>query len=111
MSDLGNIDGTYKEGMVQKKRKNYLRAARWFRMCQKYYEYGELPVYYKYLEEYGLDSFNQYEYCKSKLTEETQQMLDQEEKEHFGSWREFVKFDYMKIKEEYDMPSDKTSRT
>lgn len=22
MSDLGNIDGTYKEGMVQKKRKN-----------------------------------------------------------------------------------------
>ena len=105
MSDLGNIDGTYQEGMAEKKKKNYLCAARLFRMCHHYYEYGELPVYYPHLERYGLDAGWQYEDCKSKLTDEAQRMLEKEEDEHYGNWREFVHYDYKKIEEESSSPS------
>ena len=105
MSDLGNIDATYQEGRAEKKKKNYLRAARLFRMCHNYYLYGELPVYYWHLETYGLDSESQYEYCKSKLTDEAQQMLEEEERQHFGNWREFMRFNSEKIDEEEGIPS------
>ena len=105
MSDLGNIDATYQEGRAEKKKKNYLRAARLFRMCHNYYLYGELPVYYWHLETYGLDSESQYEYCKSKLTDEAQLMLEEEEKQHFGNWREFMRFNSEKIDEEKGIPS------
>ena len=105
MSDLGNIDGTYQEGMAEKKRKNYLCAARLFRMCHNYYEYGELPVYYQHLERYGIDAGWQYEDCKSKLTDEAQRMLEKEEQEHYGNWREFVHYDYEKTVEESNYPS------
>ncbi len=105
MSDLGNIDATYQEGRAEKKKKNYLRAARLFRMCHNYYLYGELPVYYWHLETYGLDSESQYEYCKSKFTDEAQQMLEEEERQHFGNWREFMRFNSEKIDEEEGIQS------
>jgi len=105
MSDLGNIDATYQEGRAEKKKKNYLRAARLFRMCHNYYLYGELPVYYWHLETYGLDSESQYEYCKSKLTDEAQLMLEEEERQHFGNWREFMRFNSEKIDEEKGIQS------
>lgn len=85
MSDLGSIDATYKEGRAVKKKKNYLRAARLFRMCHNYYLYGELPVYYRHLERYGLDAEWLYEDCKSKLTDEAQRMLEKEEYELCGN--------------------------
>lgn len=105
MSDLGGIDMSYTEGKMEKKRKNYLKAARLFRMCHYYYTYGELPVYYWHLECYGLNAIDQYEYCKSKLTDDAQRMLEEEENMHFDHWREFIKFNDKKIEEESYMPS------
>lgn len=105
MSDLGGIDMSYTEGKMEKKRKNYLKAARLFRMCHYYYTYGELPVYYWHLECYGLNAPDQYEYCKSKLTDETQRMLEEEENMHFDHWRDFILFNDKKIEEESGMPS------
>ena len=105
MSDLRNIDATYNEGRAEKKKKNYLRAARLFRMCHYYYVHGELPAYYWHLETYGLDSESQYEYCKSKLTDEAQQMLEEEESLLFGNWREFMKYNSKKMDEEEGIPS------
>lgn len=109
MSDLGGIDSSYKEGKEAMKKKNYLQAARLFRMCHYYYENGELPVYYMYLEQYGLDSTDKYEYCKSKLTDEAQRMLEEEE-EHRGDWREFIRFNCMKMDEEVGIPSPNRPR-
>ena len=105
MSDLGGIDMCYREGKDEKKKNNYLCAARLFRMCHYYYEYGELPEYYPQLESYGLDAMGQYEYCKSKLTDEAQRMLEKEEEGHSGDWREFVRYDLEKIEEESNAPS------
>lgn len=105
MSDLGGIEICYIEGKEQKEKKNYLCAARLFRMCHHYYEYGELPVYYPLLKRYGLDAKRQYKDCKSKLTDETQHMLEKEEQEHHGNWREFVRHDSEKIREEAGSPS------
>ncbi|MBO4820132.1 MAG: hypothetical protein J5548_01520 [Prevotella sp.] len=110
MSDLRNIDISYKEGRAEKKKKNYLRAARLFKMCHCFYLYGELPEYYWHLESYGLDSESQYEYCKSKLTDEAQQMLEEEERQHFGNWRDFVRFNSEKMDEEEGIPSPNRSR-
>lgn len=105
MSDLGGIDMSYTEGKMEKKKKNYLKAARLFRMCHNYYVYGELPVYYWHLETYGLNAESQYEYCKSKLTDEAQRMLEEEDKLCFEHWRDYVRFDEMKIEEESGTPS------
>ena len=105
MSDLGGIDLSYREGKEEKKKKNYLRAARLFRMCHYYYTYGELPVYFSHLEKFGMNAMEQYEYCKSKLTDEAQQMLGTEMYKHEGSWRDFVRYDIMKMKEEENTPS------
>ena len=105
MSDLGNIEPPYREGLAEKKAKNYLRAARWFRICYYYYEYGELPMYFMQLESYGLDAMDKFEYCKSKLTDEAQRMLEKEEREHYGDWREFIRLNYKKMDEEENMPS------
>ncbi len=105
MSDLGGIDLNYSEGKLEKRKKNYLKAARLFLVCHYYYNYGELPVYYSHLERYGLNAMNQYEFCKSKLTDEAQRMLEKEEREFEGSWRDFVSFVYQRIKEEEGLPS------
>lgn len=105
MSDLGNIEPPYKEGMKEKQSKNYLRAARWFRICFYYYDDGELPFYDIYLEYYGLDAIDQFEYCKSRLTDEAQGMLEMEEEEHQGDWEEFIQFNYKKMKEEANLSS------
>lgn len=110
MSDLGGIEMCYLEGKEEKKKKNYLCAARLFRMCHYYYEYGELPVYYPHLERYGIDAEWQYEDCKSKLTVEAQRMLEEEERTHFGDWREFMRFNSEKMDEEQGMPSPNKPR-
>ena len=105
MSDLRNIEPPYLDGMEAKKEKNYLRAARYFRICSYYYELGELPVYDEQLDFYGKHAHSQYKFCKYRLTDEARRMLEKEEREHRGSWREFVYFNYQKIMEEANMPS------
>ena len=105
MSSLGGIDMSYREGMEEKKKKNYLLAARLFLNCYYYYEYGELPVYDWRLEKYGQDAINQYEYCKSKLTDEAQRILEYQEETFHGDWRDFIRFNIQMMQEEADSPS------
>jgi hypothetical protein len=105
MQDVYGILGCYDEGMCAKKKKNYLQAARCFRMCRYYYEQGELNVYYRHIERKALNSYHWFDYCKSRLTNEAQNMLDKEEAEFRGYWRDFIRFDCQKIDEEKDLPS------
>lgn len=109
MQDIYGIIGCYDEGMEAKKEKNYLRAARCFRMCRYYYEYGELNFYFSHVEKRAQKSYRLYDRCKSKLTKEAQYMLYIEEAEFHGYWRDFVKFDQHKINEEKDSPSPNIS--
>ena len=105
MGDAYGILGSYEEGKTARKKKNYLQAARCFRMCRYYYEQSELPVYYIQVEFYAMRSYHWFDYCKSKLTEEAQEMLEKEESEFHGNWRDFVRFDQQKIDEETGTPS------
>ena len=105
MQDAYGILGCYDEGMKAKKKKNYLQAARYFRMCRYYYEQGELNVYYWHIERRALKSYYLFDYCKAKLTDEAQKMLDKEESEFRGHWRDFVRFDGEKIEAEECLPS------
>ena len=110
MRDIYGIIGCYDEGMEAKKEKNYLQAARCFRMCRYYYEYGELNFYFSHVEKRAKESYRLYVRCKSKLTKEAQYMLYIEEAEFRGCWRDFVKFDQQKIMEEKDSPSPNKSK-
>ena len=105
MQDVYGIIYCYEDGMSAKKKKNYLQAARSFRMCRYYYEQGELNVYYRHVERKALNSYHWYDYCKSRLTDEAQNMLDKEEAEFRGHWRDFVRFDIEKIEAEAGLPS------
>ncbi len=105
MQDAYGILGCYDEGMCAKKKKNYLQAARCFRMCCYYYEHGELNTYYSHIERRALKSYYLFDYCKAKLSEEAQKMLDREESEFRGDWRDFVRFDREKIEAEAGLPS------
>lgn len=40
--DIYGIINCYEEGKAEMKKKNFLKAARLFRMCRYYYEQGEL---------------------------------------------------------------------
>ncbi len=103
--DIYGILCCYDEGMAEKKKRNYLKAARLFRMCRYYYEQGELDTYYWHVERRAWKSYYCFNYCKAKLTKEAQQMLDKEESEFLGHWRDFVRFDQQKIDEEEGFPS------
>ena len=105
MQDAYGILGCYDDGIRAKKKKNYLQAARNFRMCRYYYEHGELDYYYSHIEKRALKSYYWFNYCKTKLTEEAQEMLDKEESEFRGSWRDFVRFNQQKIEDEKSLPS------
>ncbi len=105
MSALGGIIFNYEEGEEAMKEKNFLKAARLFRMCHLYYEQGELSYYDLTADKYGNDSICRYEYCKSRLTDEARKMLETEENEYYGHWRDFVKYDQQKIEEESGKPS------
>ena len=105
MQDVYGIIGCYEEGMEAKKKKNYLEAARCFRMCYYYYEYGELNVYYRHVERRAQKSYYWFDYCKSKLTEDAQKMLELEESAFRGNWRDFVRFQQQKIDKEKGVPS------
>ena len=105
MQDAYGILDCYSDGMDAKKKKNYLQAARCFRMCRYYYEQSELSDYYFQVERRAHKSYYWFDYCKSKLTDDAQNMLENEESGFRGHWRDFVRFDEQRIKEEKDTPS------
>jgi hypothetical protein len=110
MQDAYGILYSFDEGKYAKKKKNYLQAARCFRICRYFYEQGELSEYYPHVERRALKSYHWFDYCKSKLTDEAQNMLDKEEAEFCVNWRDFVHFNYQKIEEEKGMPSPNRPR-
>ena len=105
MQDAYGILGCYEEGMEAKKKKNYLEAARCFRMCRYYYEMGELDTYYWNVERRAQKSYYWFDYCKSKLTEDAQKLLELEESAFRGNWRDFVRFQQQKIDKGKGVPS------
>ena len=111
MSSIIAVIETYEEGMEAKRQKNYLRAARLFRMCSYYYEEGELPVFFEKVKRYGEDAMSQFEKCNSMLTKKGQRMLKKEERNFKKKkWTEFVAFDAAKIQQEYNTPSPNKSQ-
>lgn len=71
MSDLWNVISSYNAGESAFEKGNYIEAARQFRSCYLYYEYGELPQYYEEVDKKGCDSINRYKEILNKyLTEE-----------------------------------------
>lgn len=95
---------THEEAKAAKRKRNYLKAARLYRMCHNHYNYGELgDIFYSNVLRYGLSAYDSYLYCKSKLTNEAQMMLEKEENE-MGDWREFIGFDSDRIEMEKDSP-------
>lgn len=105
MRDAYGILDCYEEGMEAKKKKNHLKAARCFRMCYYYYEYGDLNVYYRHIERRAHKSYHWFDYCKSKLTEDAQKALELEESSFCGNWRDFVRFQEQMIDKEKSLPS------
>lgn len=111
MSSIGAVIETYEEGMEAKRQKNYLRAARLFRMCSYYYEEGELPEFSEKVKRYGENSMWQFEKCNSMLTKKSQRMLKKEERMFKSkNWTEFVAFDAEKTRQEHNTPSPNKSQ-
>ena len=95
---------THEEAKAARRKRNYLKAARLYRMCHNHYNYGELgDIFYSNVQGYGLSAYDSYLYCKSKLTNEAQIMLEKEEDE-MGDWREFVRLDSDRIEMEKGSP-------
>ena len=74
-------------------------------MCRYYYEMGELDTYYWNVERRAQKSYYWFDYCKSKLTEEAQKLLELEESAFRGNWRDFVRFQQQKIDKGKGVPS------
>ncbi len=106
MSSLDSVIEYYNKGIEAKTEKNFLRAARYFRMCYYHFQEGELPLFDEKVKQCGEDSTRQYYFCKSRLTDEAKRMLEKERKTMLnGNWQKFVQFTYNKILEEWNTPS------
>lgn len=112
MSAIGPIIDNYEAAKQAEKEKNYLLAARYYRICSLFYENGELPMYDSQVEEYGTNSYSSYLSCRAKLLDEAQQMLTSEMKDFYkrkrdGSidWRKFIDEEYDRIMSEHGKPS------
>ena len=96
---------THKEAKAAKRKRNYLKAARLYRMCHYEYYNGELgDIFFLHVQIYGESAYRRYLYCKSKLTNEAQMMLEKEEDE-MGDWRKLVRLDSDRIEMEKGSPS------
>jgi len=84
MSAIGAVIENFEEAQKCETELNYLRAARFYRLCALYYENGELPVYNSQVEEYGSSALSRYEYCKEKLVNKTRKQLDAEEAKYIN---------------------------
>ena len=97
MSQTGDVVMSYEEGKTAMKKGDFLTAARWFRICNYSYEYGELPFYMSIVKEYGTKAESRYEECLEKLPKEVREQLKAEEKEYYGSWRSGVRYDIKQL--------------
>ena len=90
---------TYDKALEAEKQKNYLKAARLYRMCDQIYHSGELgDIFIQQVQDYGTTAYGRYLSCKSKLTKKYQYFLGEEEKYWKGDWKEKVKYDSDRIK-------------
>ena len=97
---------TYEKALEAEKQKNYLKAARLYRMCDQFYYNGELgDIFIQQVQDYGTTAYGRYLSCKSKLTKKYQYFLEEDEKIMKEDWIEKVKYDFDKIKAEENMPS------
>lgn len=97
---------TYEKALEAEKQKNYLKAARLYRMCDQFYYNGELgDIFIQQVQDYGTTAYGCYLSCKSKLTKKYQYFLEEDEKIMKEDWIEKVKYDFDKIKAEENMPS------
>lgn len=107
MSAIGAVIENFEAAKKAESEQNYLRAARYYRLCALYYENGELPIYDSRVVDYGRSAPSHYESCRSKLTPKAQRMLYKEETEYIKGkdWIEFVCEDFERIMKEQDVPS------
>lgn len=70
MSDLWNVLGYYEMGEEAQAKGDYFNAAKYFRLCYFYFEYGELPIYIEEISIKGGEAYQRYEELCEKLTAE-----------------------------------------
>lgn len=112
MSAIGPIIDNYEAAKQAEAEKNYLLAARYYRICSLFYENGELPMYDSLVEKYGTNSYSRYLSCRAKLLDDVQQMLTSEMKDFYrrkcnGSidWKTFIDEEYNRIMSEHGKQS------
>lgn len=97
MADFATVIDTYEDGMAAMKEKDYLTAARLFRICNYAYEIAELPVFMKEVQQYGERAEGKYRACLRKLPKVQREMLEREEELHYANWGEGIKYDYEQL--------------
>ena len=70
MSDIWNVLGYYEMGEDALAKGDFFNAAKYFRQCYFYYEYGELPVFIEEVYIKGGDAYDKYQELLTKLTPE-----------------------------------------
>lgn len=111
MSDLYGLISSYDEAEEFRKKKDYLRAVRLYRMCIVYYENGELYPYDRDAERKAFDARGKYDKCLSKLTDSAKLAMSLELKRYtddsftFGEWKEFLSEESKRIDLEVDASS------
>ena len=65
MSDIENVLRYFELAESAFENKDYINAAIYFRKCYYNYEYGELPIYIKEIDEKGHEAYNRYNDIKN----------------------------------------------
>ena len=102
MTEAYNVIETFEFAKTAKKKKKYLLAARLYRLSAVYYENGELGPYEPKVEKYGMSASDKYDSCRSKLSQQEQNMLDTKYISGNNSfsilhWREFAREEWKKL--------------
>ena len=107
MSEISSVIDSYESAQKAENEGNFLKAARYYRLCCLFYENGELPIFVSQVQDYGESSYEDYIRCREKLDVKSQCMLDNEERRYvkgdsywIASWREFVEEEYQRIMKE-----------
>lgn len=106
MSHIGAVIDSYNDALAAEQAKNYLTAARHYRLCILFYENGELPCFVQEVKEDAGIAYSGYARCRSKLCTEIQDMLDTEKSKYVSSsyfvwnWQDFVNEEYQRIEAE-----------
>ncbi len=100
MGDVYGVLDCWDSAVAAQEKGDYELAARYYRLCDIYYQNGELPIYYKEVEQKGLEAHDLYWKMVRKLPEEEQRKIKREYGLAFGktstsqlfvrNWRDFV---------------------